>query len=102
MKIIEHDVILVNKLTKASTLMELTESFRRYIMLKESGSPKKTHDETKQQECEKKTKITKKIINNVSKKTKKSPKEEDSKKEKKMKPAVEIEKEGEFTCDCDC
>ena len=52
MKLIECDVILVNNLTEASNLMEMTESFIRYIMLKESTSPKKTE----QQESEKKTK----------------------------------------------
>ena len=93
MKLIEHEVILVNNLTKASNLMEMTESFIRYIMLKESTSPKKTE----QQESEKKTKKT---IKDVSKRSKKSTKEEDSRKEKKMKPAV-VE-EGEIVCDCDC
>ena len=39
MKLIERDVILVNNLTEASNLMEMTESFIRYIMLKESTSP---------------------------------------------------------------
>ena len=72
--------------------MEMTESFIRYIMLKESTSPKKTE----QQESEK----TKKTIKDVSKRSKKSTKEQDSRKEKKMKPAV-VE-EGEIVCDCDC
>ena len=92
MKLIECDVILVNNLTEASNLMEMTESFIRYIMLKESTSPKKTE----QQESEKKTK---KSIKDVSK-SKKSTKEEDSRKDKKMKPAV-VE-EGEIVCDCHC
>ena len=64
MKLIEHDIILVNNLTKASNLMEMTGSFIRYIVLKESASPKKTKQ---QQEGEKKTKKT---IKDVSKKTK--------------------------------
>ena len=94
MKLIEHDVILVNNLTEASNLMEMTESFIRYIMLKESTSPKNTE----QQESEKKTKKT---VKDVSKRSKKSTKEEeDSRKDKKMKPAV-VE-EGEIVCDCDC
>ena len=93
MKLIEHDVILVNNLTEASNLMEMTESFIRYIMLKESTSPKKT----KQQESEKKTKNS---IKDVSKRSKKSTKEEDSRKDKKMKPAVA--EESEIVCDCDC
>ena len=90
MKLIECDVILVNNLTEASNLMEMTESFIRYIMLKESTSPKK---KTEQQS-------EKKIVKDVSKRSKKSTKEEDSRKEKKMKPAV-VE-EGEIVCDCDC
>ena len=90
MKLIECDVILVNNLTKASNLMEMTESFIRYIMLKESTSPKKKTE----QQSEKKT------VKDISKRSKKSTKEEDSRKEKKMKPAV-VE-EGEIVCDCDC
>ena len=93
MKLIGCDVILVNNLTEASNLMEMTESFIRYIMLKESTSPKKTE----QQESEKKTK---KSVKDVSKRSKKLTKEEDSRKDKKMKPAV-VEG-GEIVCDCDC
>ena len=37
MKVIEHDVILVNKLTEVSALMEMTESFLRYMVMKESN-----------------------------------------------------------------
>ena len=96
MKLIERDVILVNNLTEASNLMEMTESFIRYIMLKESTSPKKT--EQQQQQSEKKTKKT---VKDFSKRSKKLTKEEeDSRKEKKMKPSV-VE-EGEIVCDCDC
>ena len=95
MKLIERDVILVNNLTEASNLMEMTESFIRYIMLKESTSPKKTDQQQQQNE-----KKTKKTVKDVSKRSKKSSKEEeDSRKEKKMKPAVE---EGIIVCDCDC
>ena len=77
MKLIERDIILVNNLTEASNLMEMTESFIRYIMLKESASPKKTEQ---QQEGEKKTKKT---VKDVSKRSKKSTKEEDSQKKRK-------------------
>ena len=87
MKVIERDVILVNKLTEATALIEMTESFIRYIMMKESGSPKKEDVEPK------KPKMLKKI---ASKKVKKLSKEE-----KKLKPADEQEvKEGIWTCDC--
>ena len=41
MKIIERDVILVNQLTKAAALVEMTETFLRYIMMKESETKKR-------------------------------------------------------------
>ena len=66
MKLIERDVILVNNLTEASYLMEKTESFIRYIMLKESTSPKKTDQQQQQNE-----KKTKKTVKDVSKRSKK-------------------------------
>ena len=93
MKIIERDVILVNKLTEASSLMEVTESFIRYITLKEPGSPKKTDDQNKQEDGNKQT--NKQPKKDVSNKPKKSPKD------KKMKPAVE-EQVGVWECDCGC
>ena len=42
MKLIERDVILVNNLTDASNLMEMTESFIRYIMLKDISQEDRT------------------------------------------------------------
>ena len=59
MKIIERDVILVNKLTEASSLIEITESFIRYITLKDPASPKNT-DESKQTNQERYFQETKK------------------------------------------
>ena len=94
MKIIECDVILINKLTEASTLIEMTESFIRYMMLKEPISSNKNDNK---EEVEKKK--SRKSIKDISKKQNKIPKE-DTKKEKKMKPSVE--KEGVIECDCDC
>ena len=35
MKIIERDVILVNELNEATALMEMTETFIKYMMMKE-------------------------------------------------------------------
>ena len=93
MKIIERDVILVNKLTEPSTLIEMTESFIRYMMLKEPISSNKNDNKG---EVKKKSR---KSIKDISKKQKKIPKE-DTKKEKKMKPSVE--KEGVIECDCHC
>ena len=72
MKVIEHDVILVNKLTEVSALMEMTESFLRYMLMKESISPKQTTTTTK-------SKKHQEAVKRHSEKTKKLPKE-DSKK----------------------
>ena len=72
MKVIEHDVILVNKLTEVSALMEMTESFIRYMLMKESISPE-------QQQQQQNPKSIKKLSKDTLKKTKKLPKE-DSKK----------------------
>ena len=63
MKVIERDVILVNKLTEVSALMEMTESFLRYMLMKESISP-----EQQQQQQNLKS------INKLSKDTPKKPK----------------------------
>ena len=63
MKVIEHDVILVNKLTEVSALMEMTELFLRYMLMKESIS-----SEQQQQQQNPKS------IKNLSKDTPKKPK----------------------------
>ena len=88
MKMIERDVILINNLKDASSLMEMTETFIKYIMVKET-------DKNQNQEQPKKTKKPIKVVKDTQK-LKKSSKE-DSKNEKKMKPAVE---EGIWECDC--
>ena len=41
MKIIKRDVILVNELTEATALMEMTETFIRYSIMRESETKKK-------------------------------------------------------------
>ena len=78
MKMIERDVILVNNLKEASSLIKMTETFIKYIIVKEK-------DKNQKQEQPKKPKKPKKLS------------KEDSKNEKKMKPAVE---EGVWECDC--
>ena len=78
MKMIERDVILINNLKEASSLIEMTETFMKYIMVKEK-------DKNQKQEQPKKPIKPKKLS------------KEDSKNEKKMKPAVE---EGVWECDC--
>ena len=40
MKIIERDVILVNELNEATALMEMTETFIKYMMMKEEEKKK--------------------------------------------------------------
>ena len=78
MKMIERDVILVNNLKEASSLIKMTETFIKYIIVKKK-------DKNQKQEQPKKPKKPKKLS------------KEDSKNEKKMKPAVE---EGVWECDC--
>ena len=70
MKVIERDVILMNKLTEVSALMEMTESFLRYMLMKELISPEQQQQNPKS---------IKKLSKDTPKKTKKLPKE-DSKK----------------------
>ena len=75
MKVIEHGVILVNKLTEVSALMEMTESFLRYMLMKESISPE-------QQQQQQNLKSIKKLSKDTPKKPKsyqkKIPKNETS------------------------
>ena len=76
MKVIERDVILVNKLTEVSALMEMTESFIRCMLMKESISPKQ------QQQQQQNPKSIKKLSKDTLKKPKsykkKIPKNETS------------------------
>ena len=67
MKVIERDVILVNKLMEVSALMEMTESFIRYMVMKGSISPQQD-DQTKEQQQNLKS------IKKLSKDTPKKPK----------------------------
>ena len=76
MKVIECDVILVNKLMEVSALMEMTESFLRYMLMKESISPEQ------QQQQQQNPKSIKKLSKDTPKKPKsyqkKIPKNETS------------------------
>ena len=98
MKVIERDVILVNKLTEATTLLEMTESFLRYMMMKDIESNKKKTEKT-EKEDEPDTKSFNKTAENISKNRKKFPKN-DSKNQKKKKSTTATDIEGEWTCDC--
>ena len=77
MKIIECDVIFVNNLTEASSLMEMTESFIKYMSMKDVDSHKTTIENKKPEE-EEKDKTPKTLKKTVKKKTQK----------------------GNITCDC--
>ena len=98
MKVIERDVILVNKLTEASSLLEMTESFLRYMMMKDIESNKKKTEKT-EKEDEPDAKSFNKTAENISKNRKKFPKN-DSKNQKKKKSSTTTDIEGEWTCDC--
>ena len=97
MKIIEHDVILVNQLTEATSLMEMTESFIRYMLMKNDTSQKtdvenKKDIEKKKEEKDKTPKSLKKTAKNTLN-IQKRVRQEESKNQKK----TQI---GNITCDC--
>ena len=106
MKVIERDVILVNKLTEVSTLMEMTESFIRYMMLINKSDPFNNDDENKTDiQSKQQQKVLKKIVREVPKKQKKK------KEAKKLaqqhtenkKPDIvyqEVEIDSKWECDC--
>ena len=74
MKMIERDVILVNNLKEASSLIKMTETFMKYIMVKEK-------DKNQKQEQPKKPKKPIKAVKDTQKPKKLS--KEDSKNEKR-------------------
>ena len=89
MKVIECDVILVNKLTEVSALMEMTESFLRYMLMKESISPKQQQQQQQKQQ-QQQGQQNLKSIKKLSKDTPKKPKSY-QRRFQKMKPAVVCE-----------
>ena len=99
MKVIERDVILVNKLTEASSLLEMTESFLRYMMMKDIDSNKKKTEKKQKRKDKPDAKSFNKTAENISKNRKKFPKN-DSKNQKKKKSTTTTDIEGEWTCDC--
>ena len=74
MKVIERDVILVNKLTEVSALMEMTELFLRYMVMKESISP----EQQQQQNLKSIKKLSKDTLKKPNSYQKKIPKNETS------------------------
>ena len=70
MKILERDVILVNKLHEVKLLIDMTESFIRYVCIKE-GKPSNISEEKPEKQEEKEPKPLKKNNKTWSKKTEK-------------------------------
>ena len=87
MKIIERDVILVNELTEATALMEMTETFIRYSIMRES--------ETKKKKKEVKHPKTLKKLGKDRMNSKKFPKPDTEKPNDKT-----IPEQGVWECDC--
>ena len=83
MKIIERDVILVNELNGATALMEMTETFIKYMMMKEEEKKKEV----------KNPKPKKWVRDKINNNNKKCPKQTSEKHNS-------IPEEGVFECDC--
>ena len=65
MKMIERDVILVNNLKEASSLIEMTETFMKYIMVKEKDKNQKQEQPKETEETNQSSKRypkTKKVV----------------------------------------
>ena len=84
MKIIERDVILVNELNEATALMEMTETFIKYMIMKEE-------EKKKEVKKPKPKKWVRDKINNNNKKCLKQTSEKHNN---------SIPEEGVFECDC--
>ena len=90
MKILERDVILVNKLDEIKHLLDITESFMRYICVKE-GKPLNISEQKPEKQEEKEPKPLKKITKLGARKQKNKVKAYE-KPEKVM--------AGKWECDC--
>lgn len=87
MKIIERDVILVHKLPEVSALMDMTETFIKYMIIKDDERSKKEEEEkTSEQENMKKKK---KVVKDTSQKPK-----------KQKNTTIPTEEPGECLCSC--
>ena len=90
MKVIKRDVVLVHKLTEASALMDMTETFIRYCLIKdEEHSEKEQQQQEQQKSARRKRKFGK----------------DSSQKPKKQKIPVQVseeveEEEVKWECDC--
>ena len=89
MKIIERDVILVHKLPEVSALMDMTETFIKYMIIKDDERSKK-EEEQKGKEEQNPTNIKKKkFVKDTSKKPK-----------KQNNTTIPTEEPGECLCEC--
>ena len=71
MKIIERDVILVHKLPEVSALMDMTETFIKYMIIKDDDRSKKEEQKGKEEQNPTNIKKKKKFVKDTSKKPKK-------------------------------
>ena len=69
MKIIERDVILVNELNEATALMEMTETFIKYMMMKEEEKRKKLKIQNQRNGLEIRLTTTRNVQNKLLKNT---------------------------------
>ena len=113
MKVIERDVILVNKVYEASDLMNMTESFLQYMMVKMTDK-KQTEQEQQPSVITRTTTTTTTTANHigndvspqkltkVDQKPQKNKKKTENKHKKINKPKQNVEEEvtGYFECDC--
>ena len=87
MKIIERDVILVHKIPEVSALMDMTETFIKYMIIKDDQRSKKEEEEKEEQ-------------NPANIKKKKKVVKDTSQKPKKQKTTTVTEEPGECLCSC--
>ena len=91
MKIIERDVILVHKLPEVSALMDMTETFIKYMIIKDDERSKKEEEEEQK---------TSEQENMKEKKKKKFVKDTSQKPKKQKNTTIPIEEPGECLCSC--
>ena len=91
MKIIERDVLLVHKLTDASALMDMTEMFIKYMIIKDDERSKKEEEQKGKEEQN---------ATNMKKKKKKFVKDTSKKLKKQNNTTIPTEEPGECLCEC--
>ena len=91
MKIIQRDVNLVHQLTHVSALMEMTESFIKYMEMREIETSKKVEQEEEEKKEVKRPKTMKRLVRDNPK----FPKHKHNNNNNKTTP-----EEGIWECDC--